>query len=59
MLGQEILERANTLDAASALLEGARPAAGWSYHVVSTRERRAVTFELCNDCRMSSAVSWS
>lgn len=48
VVGQEILRRARTLDEAAALLDEARPAAGWSYHVVSARERAAFTFELCN-----------
>jgi hypothetical protein len=48
LVGQEILRRAATLDEAAALLEMVRPAAGWNYHVVSTRERRALTLELCN-----------
>jgi len=48
LAGHEILRRAGSLDEAAALLDAARPAAGWSYHVVSTRERTAFTFELCN-----------
>jgi hypothetical protein len=48
LVGHEILRRARTLDEAAAVLDAARPAAGWSYHVVSTRERGAFTFELCN-----------
>jgi tetratricopeptide (TPR) repeat protein len=46
MVGQQILREARTLDEVEALLEDARPAAGWNYHAVSTREHRAVTFEM-------------
>jgi hypothetical protein len=48
LLGHEVLRRAKTLTEAAALLDAARPAAGWNYHVVSARERSAFTFELCN-----------
>ncbi len=48
LVGQEVLRRASTLEEAAALLEAVRPAAGWNYHVVSTRERQALTIELCN-----------
>ena len=47
LLGQEILRRARTLDEAAALVQAARPAAGWNYHVISARERKAFTVELC------------
>jgi hypothetical protein len=48
MVGQQVLREASTLEGATALLEQERPAAGWNYHMVSTRERKAMTFELCN-----------
>jgi hypothetical protein len=48
LLGHEVLRRARTLDEAAAMLDSARPAAGWNYHVISARERSAFTFELCS-----------
>jgi hypothetical protein len=48
LMGHEVLRHARTLDEAAALLERGRPAAGWNYHVVSTHERAAFTYELCN-----------
>ena len=47
LVGHEVLRRARNLDEATALLQTARPAAGWNYTVVSTRERKAFTCELC------------
>jgi tetratricopeptide (TPR) repeat protein len=48
MIGQQVLRSAGSFAEAEALLGELRPAAGWSYHLVSTRERRAATFEICN-----------
>ncbi|MCA9666315.1 MAG: hypothetical protein KC503_12030 [Myxococcales bacterium] len=47
MVGQQILRMARTLREAEYWIKQATPAAGWNFHVVSTRERRAATFELC------------
>lgn len=46
LVGQHILRTARTFDEAEAILSDSKPAAGWSYHVVSTTERRVATFEL-------------
>jgi hypothetical protein len=46
MVGQAILRTASTIDEAEALVMEAKPAAGWNFHIVSTHERRAVTFEM-------------
>jgi hypothetical protein len=46
MVGQQVLREARTLDEAADLIMEARPAAGWNFHVVSSRERKAMTFEL-------------
>lgn len=48
-VGQEALKSARTLDEAIAILTRFKTAAGWNYHVVSVRERRAATIELAND----------
>lgn len=49
MVGQQVLREARTLAEVEAILRRARPAAGWNYHAVSARERRAMTFELSCD----------
>ncbi len=49
LVGQHVLRTARTFAEAEAILVDSKPAAGWSYHVVSTRERRTATFELCAD----------
>jgi predicted choloylglycine hydrolase len=48
MIGQEVLRKASTFDEALEMLEKQRPAAGWSYHLVSTRENRVATLEMSN-----------
>ena len=47
MVGQRVLQTVSTFDEAREMLLQIRPAAGWNYHVVSTRERKAASFELC------------
>jgi tetratricopeptide (TPR) repeat protein len=49
MMGQELLREARSLDEVLEALGDQRPAAGWSYHVVSARERRAATVEMAAD----------
>ena len=49
MVGQQILRTCSTFDEAAAALESYNSAAGWNYHLVSTRERRAATFEISSD----------
>lgn len=48
MIGQEVLRKASNFDEALELLHKQRPAAGWSYHLVSTRENRVATLEMSN-----------
>lgn len=47
LVGQHVLRTAKTFDEVETILADSKPAAGWSYHVVSTKERRAASFELC------------
>lgn len=46
MVGQAVLREATTLEEAEAIINEAKPAAGWNFHVVSVKERRSATFEL-------------
>ena len=48
-IGQQILQQASTFAEAEQIFTELKPAAGWNYHVVSTKERIASTFELCAD----------
>ncbi len=54
MVGQQVLREAKNLDEAEALINEAKPAAGWNFHIVSAKERRAATFEL--SCKKISRV---
>jgi hypothetical protein len=49
MVGQELLREARSFDEVLVALGEQRPAAGWSYHLVSARERRAATVEMAAD----------
>ena len=46
MVGQQVLREAKNLAEAEAIIRDANTAAGWNYHVVSVKERRAMTFEM-------------
>ena len=47
-IGQEVLRRAKTYDEALAIFRSMKPAAGWMYTLVSTKERRAASIEIAN-----------
>lgn len=48
MIGQEVLKKAKNFDDAKNILTQYSPAAGWSYHVVSYKEKKIATFEMTN-----------
>lgn len=49
MVAQRILRDAKTIEEAREIVDTAKPAAGWCFHVVSVNEKRAATFEMCSE----------